>query len=260
MRIHLKKFILLILCIFFLAACGANATPTGQVTLSSVYTAAASTISAQSNIVMPTGTPTKLVTATPFTFPRTIAVTPTYQNMTSYSSASTANGCNNSIYISDVTIPDGTVLAPGESFTKTWEFQNTGSCDWTENYPISFVSSTDMAGDDTEINNEVLIGDSGEVSVLLVAPETEGTYTGYWRLADEDGNSFGQSVYVMIVVSEDASTLTPTVTPTSTTEVTESTSTPTATYQPTVTATQTATPVPTDVPTETATSVPAGEG
>ena len=32
--------------------------------------------------------------------------------------------------LQDVSIPPGTVLEPGQSFTKTWRVQNTGSCSW----------------------------------------------------------------------------------------------------------------------------------
>ncbi len=253
MKTHLK-FVPWILLLSLLTACGANATLTGTVDLSNAYTAAAATISAQSSLATPTGTPTTFVTATLLSLP-TIPVIATQQSLVSYSAASTANGCNNAIYVSDVTIPDGTVLAPGEAFTKTWKFQNTGSCEWTDSYLITFISGTDMNGEDTEIGDTVAVGSSGEVSVSLAAPDSEGTYIGYWRMADEDGNAFGQSVYVQIVVSSDASTLTPTVTPTSTTED-ESTSTPTATTQPT----STSTPVPTFTSTDLPTSTPAAAG
>lgn len=234
-------------------ACGANATPTEAIDLSNAYTAAAATIAGQINLTTPIATSTTFATATQFSFP-TIPVTMTQQSLIAYSVASTANGCNNSIYISDVTVPDGTVLAPGESFTKTWEFQNTGSCEWTEGYMITFVSGTEMDGNNTEIDNTIAVDSSGEASVLLVAPDSEGTYTGYWRLADEDGNVFGQFVYVQIVVSEDASTLTPTVTSTPTTETDESSSTPTATTQPTATSTAVPSSTYTDIPASTPTA------
>ncbi len=153
-----------------------------------------------------------------------------------------------------MTITDGTILAPGESFVKTWEFQNTGTCDWSEEYLLTFVSGNDMDGETAEIGEEVSAGVTGDLSVSLIAPSTEGTYTGYWRLADEDGNLFGQSIYVMIVVSNDAATTTPTPTSTDETEVT-STSVPTSTSTPTIvpTAVPTETAVPTAIPTSTST-------
>jgi len=47
-------------------------------------------------------------------------------------------------FISDVTIPDGTTLDPGTSFTKTWRLKNEGSCAWDSRYQIVFVSGTSM--------------------------------------------------------------------------------------------------------------------
>ena len=220
----------MILLVLLLSACSANTTSTEEVALDSIYTAAASTVFAQKGITTPNPTATKFVTTTPFTIPTTIPATVTAPNvLVSYSSASTGNGCNDATFISDVTIADGTVLAPGESFTKTWEFQNTGTCAWTEDYLITFVSGTDMDGETAEIDQDVEAGAAGDISVSLVAPSSEGSYTGYWRLADEDGNLFGQSVYVMIVVSKDAATLTPTATST----VAASTTEPTSTSAPT---------------------------
>jgi len=86
-------------------------------------------------------------------------------------------------------IPDGTFLAPGESFTKTWKFQNTGSCDWTEDFLITFTNGEDMDGESTEIDEDVAAGDTASISVSLIAPDDEGSYTGYWKLATDGGNS-----------------------------------------------------------------------
>ncbi|MBK9925128.1 MAG: hypothetical protein IPP66_07530 [Anaerolineales bacterium] len=244
-----SKLLALTFLIVSLSACAGNAvsTQSEEDTLSSAYTQAAMTI----------GAPTSTLPATATAFP-TIAITlnapptfaiasPTVQSTTSYSytvSNSTANGCNDAAFLSDVSVADGTVFAPGESFTKTWEFQNTGTCDWNEDYLIVFSSGTDMDGETTEIDQDVLVGASGDISVSLTAPTTNGTYVGYWRMADEDGNIFGQSVYVMIVVSDSASTVTPTATLTE-----EATSTSTSIPQ----ATETSTPLPTntEVPTST---------
>lgn len=244
----LSILVLLIACLLW--ACGANAPATEEVDLSNVYTAAASTLAAQKNAATETGTPTPVATMTAYSSPTYSLTSPTAQNTIagSYSSATTANGCNNSIYVSDVTIADGSVLAPGESFTKTWEFQNTGTCSWNEDYLLTFVSGNAMDGETTAIDQDVPVGYTGDISVILIAPSTEGTYTGYWRLADENGNAFGQSVYVMIVVSDDAATTTPTST--STTESTESEAT--STSEPTATAAPTATFTATPIPTETA--------
>lgn len=256
MKFH-SRFIALALFVFLLTACGADAAQEG-VDLSEIYTAAAASVEAQSSPTVAAATSTPAATATLISFPSAAPATVTPQSaaFSLSSSQSTANGCNNALYVSDVTISDGTTLAPDESFVKTWKFQNTGTCTWEEDYLITFVSGNAMDGDDTEIGEEVASGSSAEISVALVAPSSEGSYTGYWRLADADGNEFGQSVYVMIVVSDDASTLTPTATSEDEDDDTDSTSTRTpttaaATATTAPTSTFTATTVPTAVPTET---------
>ena len=242
----LPRLLPLILVALLLPACGGDVdiTPTEGASISDVYTAVVMTLEAQDSLVTPTIM--LLPSATPTTLPKPtfISNTPTVQNVgVSYS---TANGCYNAAYVSDVTIPDGTILAPGEEFTKTWKFQNTGSCDWTEDFLITFSSGEDMDGSNTEIDEDVIAGDAASISVSLVAPDDEGSYTGYWKLATEDGTLFGETVFVLIVVSDGAATATPTstATATSTEEDTSATNTPTSTSTPTPSSTPTHTPTP----------------
>jgi hypothetical protein len=236
---NLSYYTIFILMTFTLEACGAMATPTPSTeeALVDVYTAVAMTFSAQSNKVadQPTSTQFPLATSTPFVLSTpTLNLFPT----ATYPWYSTTNSCNNSTYVSDMTIPDGTLIAPGETFEKTWKLKNTGSCAWDEDYLLTFYSGDVMYGEDATIDGYVASGTSGEVSVTLTAPDTEGTYTGYWILADSSGNSFGTTFYVQIVVSSSASTSTPTPTTISAEE--------TFTSIPTSTSTSTSTPTPTE--------------
>jgi hypothetical protein len=244
----IPKLIPLMIVALLLSACGGNVDVihTEGASISDVYTAVVMTLAAQASLVTPTITLLPSTTPTLWTSPTSIpSTTPTLQSANL--SFSTANGCYNAAYVSDVTIPDGTVLAPGESFTKTWKFQNTGSCDWDEDFVLTFETGTDMDGEDTTIDEAVAAGETDSLSVTLVAPETEGSYTGYWRLSTNSGDAFGQSVFVLIVVSEDAATITPTPTltstHTSTPEVQSATDTPTFTPAPSDTPTYTPTPV-----------------
>lgn len=105
-----------------------------------------------------------------------------------------------------------------------------------------------MDGENTTIGEAVATGETDSLSVALVAPETEGAYTGYWRLSIASGDAFGQSVYVLLVVSEDVTTITPmptvrsTFTPTPTAEIQSVTATPTFTPTPSYTPTDTLLP------------------
>lgn len=250
-----------LLLFFSLGACEyATSTPSSETVMDEVQTVVAETVSAgESPSATPSPSPTASVT------PSLILTspTPTPIAQTRYWSYSTSLACNSSEFIKDVSIPDGTILAPGETFIKTWKFKNIGSCTWQDDYLIVFVNGDEMDGETTYLDTTVSANKRGEASVVLIAPDEEGTYYAYWQLADEYGYAFGDLVYVEIIVSEDE-TNTPTPTPTATLTPTASatpTPTPTSTCleTETETPTPTSTPVPTEEPTEESTEVPTEE-
>lgn len=125
------------------------------------------------------------------------------------------SSCNNSAYVSDVTVPDGTVMAPGQTFAKTWLVLNTGTCTWTAAFKAGFGYGSPMGGQAVPIGKEVKPGDKVEVTVNMVAPATGGDASGFWRLMDDKGGYFGTnlSVLIKVVGSGAAPSATPTATP-----------------------------------------------
>ncbi|MGD0173291.1 MAG: NBR1-Ig-like domain-containing protein [Anaerolineales bacterium] len=117
--------------------------------------------------------------------------------------------CYDSLFLEDVTIPDGTIMAPEENFVKTWKFKNTGTCGWTTSFAIGFSYGNLMNGNDTALPNSVDTGDSVDIAVDMTAPKTTGWYAGWWRLKNESGLYFGDFVYVSILVSNGQETSTP---------------------------------------------------
>jgi len=92
----------------------------------------------------------------------------------------------------DVTIPDGTVMNPGQSFAKTWRLENAGSCTWTRLYAVTFFSGNSMNAYQTNTLAEpVEPGQQIDVTVDMEAPEKPGIYQSNWMLADEEGILFG---------------------------------------------------------------------
>ncbi len=138
-------------------------------------------------------------------------------------------------FITDVTIPDGTYLAPGTGFEKVWRLLNAGTCPWTTEYALVFDSGNIMGGDPVVfLTGTVSPGNTVDLAVDMWAPLTEGSYEGNWMLRNYLGVLFGLGIradknfWVRINVG---STPTPT-------------STPTQTPTPTATATATETPAP----------------
>ena len=100
--------------------------------------------------------------------------------------------CNKGAFVADVTIPDGTSLAAGSSFTKTWRITNVGSCTWTTDYTLVFTFG-DLLGASPEIHlpSSVIPGQTADFSVNMVAPSTTGHYRSYWRFKNASGAQFG---------------------------------------------------------------------
>lgn len=100
--------------------------------------------------------------------------------------------CDWAQFIADVTIPDGTVMAPGTTFTKTWRLKNIGTCTWGSGYRLAFSNGSQM-GAPAEVNlpYSVAPGQVVDVSVTMTAPSTPGTYRGYWLLKNAAGALFG---------------------------------------------------------------------
>jgi hypothetical protein len=204
----------MVIAAIMLAGCATSASAKSGIVLDDIYTSVAMTVEAQTTPLIPTATATptstSVPTATPYASPTITPTSISYGYSYPYS-----GGCDNAAYVSDVTVPDGTEVAPGETFTKTWELLNTGTCTWSKKYAVFFVNGDAMDGSATRIQHTVAPGETADISVELTAPDESGIYTGYWMMEDYDGPSFGEEVYVQITVTEDAATSTPTLTPTS---------------------------------------------
>jgi hypothetical protein len=100
--------------------------------------------------------------------------------------------CNKGAFVSDVTIPDGSVMAPGQAFTKTWEIRNVGSCTWNTNYALIYVFGTPMGvASVVNLPSSVASGATADFSVNMVAPSAAGHYRSYWRFRSDSGVQFG---------------------------------------------------------------------
>jgi len=194
-----KTLILTILLLLSigLAACGSaqptEPTPTA-VDVNAIQTQAVQTVVAgvtQTALALPTETPIPTETVIPTeAFTATPEVTAT----------ATVNLCNNSVFVSDVSVTDGTQITAGQKFVKTWKVKNIGSCTWTRTYTVRYGYGDRMNGRDTYLTAEILSNQEAEISVELTAPGTPGTYRGYWVLFDNNGYSFGQYLSVVITV------------------------------------------------------------
>jgi hypothetical protein len=195
----------LLLGVFVLSAC-ATATPTEDPSIK--ITQIAATIQAeftQNAALTPSATPTLEPTATPTMEPATAtpAITEVFPTPTSTVRVSEqGNVDDKAVYVSDVTIPDGTIVKPGATVVKIWSIRNTGTTTWKTAYRLSYLEGLKDAKETLYVHlpNEVKPSLSVQVSVTFTAPSEPGTYTSYWRLTNGDRIGFGEVMSMKIVV------------------------------------------------------------
>lgn len=106
------------------------------------------------------------------------------------------------------TIPDGTIMQPGETFWKTWHLKNNGTCTWNSAYKIVYWSGDLMGGlQEYQFPEVVAPGEEVDVTIFLKAPSSNGNVSSYWKLQSEWGGQFGvgqydQPFYVQVNVND----------------------------------------------------------
>ena len=145
-------------------------------------------------------------TATPIP-PTATQVSPT---ATSIPPTPTPTPCYWAQFIKDITVPDGTDISAGTAFTKTWRLKNIGTCTWTTDFDLTFVSGNALSAPAAvDINSNVRPGEVVDLSLQMVAPNKAGSYTGSWQLRSNNGILFGlganqnKSFWVQIDVPTD---------------------------------------------------------
>jgi hypothetical protein len=242
MKKKVTIFIFAILTIpIVLVGCGSKAPATPTTDPDLIYTAAAQTADVRlTQIFRSTPSATPVTPSPTFDAVQTMAaqtasalltqaadLTPTSQGTATSTPIPTGPSGDRAIFVADVTIPDGTVLAPGAAFTKIWKLQNAGTSTWSTSYSLAFVSGEQMGGTTpVSLAQSVAPGQQIDISVNLVAPVTTGSHQGYWKLKNASGQFFNDAVYVLITVGNGGNT------PTATAGTQVATPTPTSTGIP----------------------------
>jgi hypothetical protein len=119
--------------------------------------------------------------------------------------ASLGDACNNSEFISDVTVPDNTTLEPGANFQKVWQVKNSGSCTWDEGYALVYIGGSNPNLDPytyefKKSSDFVAGGATVNLGLNLTTPCTPGDYQGTWRMRNDQGAYFGTYLTVIVKV------------------------------------------------------------
>ncbi len=96
------------------------------------------------------------------------------------------------------------IMPPGQQFSKGWRIRNTGTCTWDSSYRLVYVQGnspqSQMGGQPTPIQGQVLPNQTFDMYVNLTAPLTPGVYQGIWQMVNGQNIAFGQRVSVGIQV------------------------------------------------------------
>jgi hypothetical protein len=118
-----------------------------------------------------------------------------------------APGEDKAEFVADITIPDGSILAPNQTFQKIWRILNSGKTTWTTEYVLIYIDGDLMGASPTlALPTAVNPGEKVDIAMDLVAPPEAGSYRGYWELRNADGKIFGfgangeEAIWVDIVV------------------------------------------------------------
>lgn len=118
-----------------------------------------------------------------------------------------AGPCENDLeFLDDLTIPDNTVVAPGELMTKTWLVRNSGTCNWESDYTLRNTDGLPMGVATIQALYPARSGSEVELTLIFTAPTDQGQAITKWQAHDPEGNPFGQEFYMQIIVDPNLST------------------------------------------------------
>lgn len=97
---------------------------------------------------------------------------------------------DDSRFVGDITIPNGSIVGTEERFTKTWEIENNGLMVWENRYLREDNRGVSGLVPDQPIVSIPITypGERVAISVNFTTPEHPASCESYWKMVDEDGN------------------------------------------------------------------------
>lgn len=135
----------------------------------------------------------------PTTTPLPALFTPTLEP--TLTATPTEGPCTNVLtFLDDLTVEDGTTFAPGTSIDKQWLVQNDGTCDWDATYKLKWVGGFTLGVAEEQPIFPAKAGVQATLRIVFTAPLEPGTYQSTWQAVDPEGNLFGDTVFMEIIV------------------------------------------------------------
>lgn len=99
-------------------------------------------------------------------------------------------------FVQHVSYVEGEKVKPGQVMEKIWKLKNIGNDEWPAGCKVEFAKG-DLVGIGYEIGT-VPSGACIDAIASINIPDSEGRYTGVWKLVTPDGVSFGDKLYVVV--------------------------------------------------------------
>jgi hypothetical protein len=101
--------------------------------------------------------------------------------------------CDDSQFVADVTIPDGTTVRAGQRFVKIWEIRNTGLVPWRGRFEQrqGVLSGPGLCGSPSIVPVPTTMpGQVVLISVTFTTPSLPGSCRVDWKMTDKDGRIY----------------------------------------------------------------------
>lgn len=107
---------------------------------------------------------------------------------------------NGLFFVEDLTIPDGTQVSPGAMLDKRWRVQNTGTCNWTEEYRLKVIAGAELGAVPEQRLYPARSGSEATIRIQFTAPGEAGTYRSAWQAYDPEDRPFGDPFFIEVVI------------------------------------------------------------
>lgn len=106
-------------------------------------------------------------------------------------------------FLAHESYPPGSILSPGQYVIKSWRIDNIGQTDLGYEYGISQVDGPELTTyGPIKLGFCMTEGEEAIVSIGVIVPQLQASYTTQWRLTDSNGNSLGDLLSFEFQVGE----------------------------------------------------------
>jgi hypothetical protein len=125
------------------------------------------------------------------------AGTPTQTPTPTAPQATATPAClDNLTFLEDLTLPDGSQVIAGSQLDKRWRVENSGSCNWDQDYRVRLVFGPEQGFPLELALYPARSGVQATLRIVLTAPEGPGKYRVAWQAFNPQDEPFGDPFFI----------------------------------------------------------------